>query len=423
MPPSTALLQAILHTLPPATYAVAYGSGAVPQATAPTSLPVSGQEDPPEGPPGVSPAHLASGPLAATAATASATDAKVVDFLLAVDDVCRWHDANLAANSHHYAVPLRWAGPAALAAVQQWRWGGGVYYNTLVPWAGRLTAATSDAAGTLALGAEAATGHPPPVTRRLIKYGVISTDALTADLTGWTSLYAAGRLHKPVVTLTPPPRGLAAALSANVAAATAAAVLLLPPAFSAAALHTTAAGLSYAGDVRSAVAAEDPAKVDRLVAGDASGAAYGALYAPAVATLVAAGVLAPTRGGGWAQATGCVASRERLLAALPRGIVAAAAAVAGVGGGAAHTRRHRLATWMAAGGRGGGGGGGRVGGLGGRVGGASAPVGGRSAVVLAAVAAVVRSSSVGQAVKGILTAGPATAARYALAKLRKGRGS
>lgn len=164
---------------------------------------------------------------------------------------------------------------------------------------------------------------PPPITRRLIKYGVISTDALTADLTGWTSLYAAGRLHKPVVTLTPPPRGLAAALGANVAAATAAAVLLLPPAFSAAALHATAAGLSYAGDVRSAVvAAEDPAKVDRLVAG-----------------------------------------------------------------------------------------------------GAAAPAGGRSAVVLAAVAAVVRSSSIGQTVKGVLTAGPATAARYALAKLRKGRGA
>ncbi|GAB0489152.1 hypothetical protein MMPV_000368 [Pyropia vietnamensis] len=420
MPPSTALLQAILHTLPPVTYAVAYGSGAVPQAAAPISLPVSEQEDPPEGTTGVTTPPPASFPV--THAT-TATDAKVVDFLLAVDDVRGWHAANLAANSHHYAVPLRWTGPTAIAAVQQWRWGGGVYYNTLIPWAGRLPA-TPDGASTLATGAEATNAHSPPLTRRLIKYGVISTDALTADLTGWTSLYAAGRLHKPVVTLTPPPRGLAAALGANVAAAAAAAVLLLPSAFSASALHTTAAGLSYAGDVRSAVvAAEDPAKVDRLVAGDAARAAYGALYAPAVSALVGAGVLSPTREGGWAQATGCVASRERLLATLPRGIVAAAAAVAGVGGGAAHTRRHRLAAWMAAGGGGGSsGGGGRVGGLAGGVGGASALVGGRSAVVLAAVAAVVRSSSVGQAVKGVLTAGPATAARYALAKLRKGRG-
>lgn len=279
MPPSTALLHAILATLPPATYAVAYGSGAVPQAASPAALPVSGQENPPEGAtPGVTLAP-ASGPPAPAAAAAT-TDAKVVDFLLAVDDVRGWHAANLAANSSHYAVPLRWAGPAALAAVQQWRWGGGVYYNTLVPWAGRVPAAPAGAATASCNGARGTTdgSPPPPVTRRLIKYGVISTDALTADLTGWTSLYAAGRLHKPVVTLTPPPRGLAAALGANVAAATAAAVLLLPPAFSAAALHATAAGLSYAGDVRSAVvAAEDPAKVDRLVAGDAAGAAYGAL--------------------------------------------------------------------------------------------------------------------------------------------------
>ena len=37
-----------------------------------------------------------------------------------------------------------------------------------------------------------------PFENTTIKYGVMSRDALLADCLDWESLYAAGRLHKPV---------------------------------------------------------------------------------------------------------------------------------------------------------------------------------------------------------------------------------
>lgn len=37
-----------------------------------------------------------------------------------------------------------------------------------------------------------------PSSLQIIKYGVISTEALIDDLMHWKTLYVAGRLHKPV---------------------------------------------------------------------------------------------------------------------------------------------------------------------------------------------------------------------------------
>ena len=55
-----------------------------------------------------------------------------------------------------------------VGAVQD-KFASGVYYNTLVDWGDRR-----------------------------IKYGVVSTARLQEDLHGWTDLYIAGRMHKPV---------------------------------------------------------------------------------------------------------------------------------------------------------------------------------------------------------------------------------
>ena len=69
---------------------------------------------------------------------------------------------------------------------------------------------------------------PPPL--QLIKYGVVRLAALQADLLHWTSLYCAGRLHKPVATLVQHP-GVAAAQRENLLSALRVALLLLPPRF------------------------------------------------------------------------------------------------------------------------------------------------------------------------------------------------
>ncbi|GIL45877.1 hypothetical protein Vafri_3005 [Volvox africanus] len=101
-----------------------------------------------------------------------------------------------------------------------------------------------------------------------IKYGVIEAASLERDLSLWEHLYIAGRMHKPVTPLLPAPPGLlAAAQEANLHNALAAALVLLPPTFTEEELLRTLVGLSYRGDIRLAVGAEDPHKVARIVDG------------------------------------------------------------------------------------------------------------------------------------------------------------
>jgi translocator assembly and maintenance protein 41 len=99
----------------------------------------------------------------------------------------------------------------------------------------------------------------------MIKYGVVSRASLENDLRHWTSLYIAGRLHKPVATLASNP-SVEAAQRINVASALRIALLLLPQRFTARDLYSTICTLSYAGDVRMGLA-EDDKKVDRIVEG------------------------------------------------------------------------------------------------------------------------------------------------------------
>ncbi|KAM4722427.1 phosphatidate cytidylyltransferase, mitochondrial [Rhinophrynus dorsalis] len=158
----------------------------------------------------------------------------MLDFVFAVDDPVTWHTMNMMQNRSHYSF-LKYLGPKKIASVQT-NYGAGVYYNTLVPCDGRV-----------------------------IKYGIVSTDTLVDDLLHWKTLYIAGRLHKPVKILTQRENGsLHAALNSNLKSAVTAAFLMLPESFSEEDLYLQIAGLSYSGDFRMIIG-EDKAKVLNIV--------------------------------------------------------------------------------------------------------------------------------------------------------------
>ena len=156
---------------------------------------------------------------------------KMLDFVLAVDEPSVWHARNMDINPTDYSQVARWLGPQRVSTLTDAA--GGVYYNTLVPVAGRL-----------------------------IKYGVTSTNTLVTDLTEWNHFYLAGRLQKPVKILRDTPR-VHAALIQNLDSAIAHAVASLPETFTERDLFATIAGLSYAGDPRMVVG-ENPHKVTIL---------------------------------------------------------------------------------------------------------------------------------------------------------------
>ncbi|XP_063283640.1 phosphatidate cytidylyltransferase, mitochondrial [Pelobates fuscus] len=158
----------------------------------------------------------------------------MLDFVFAVDDPVTWHTMNIKQNRAHYSV-LKYLGPRHITTIQN-DYGAGVYYNTIVPCDGKV-----------------------------IKYGIVSTDRLVEDLLHWKTLYIAGRLHKPVKILTQKENGrLRTALNANLKSALTAAFLMLPESFTEEELYLQIAGLSYSGDFRMIIG-EDKAKVLNIV--------------------------------------------------------------------------------------------------------------------------------------------------------------
>ena len=274
--------EALLAAFPPVRYGMAYGSGVFLQDSAiPSAQPM-------------------------------------VDFVFAVDDPAAWHADNLRRNRAHYPYLAAAAGAGAIACVQESGFGARVWYNALVPVPPEALLRSSAAAAASASPA----APPPPPLPRLMKYGVISTRALLEDLTQWSTLYVAGRLHKPVLALLggatgtlplsaapAPAAGAAAAAAAaagagassptldaalrdalrsNLRSALCAALLLLPPSFTALQLFSAVTGLSYTGDWRM-LFGEDPHKVRNIVRGNL--AAFYDLYSPVLAEAPFAGMV------------------------------------------------------------------------------------------------------------------------------------
>lgn len=358
---------ALLSSFPASQFAFAYGSGVFPQPGAPS----------PAGPP-------------------------MLDVVLAVDDAEAWHAENLARNPQHYTWLARAAGARAISRVQNSAFGARMWYNAMVP--------VPPAALAPAVAPLASSPSPPPL--RTMKYGVITTAALQADLLAWTTLYVAGRLHKPVRRLggaLPPAAPLRGALEANLRSALCAALLTLPAQFSAVQLFTAVSALSYTGDWRMAVG-ENPHKVRNIVAGSLPH--FHALYAPLLAHPPFSQLLS-VEGGGFSMDVTPRARAEvglRLPLRLQRLMADAKDGCGGGGGGSgsggalvgcatdcssARTalREPRLAALWA---------------------GASAA--GR---LRPALAGIVGAPARGQSLIGIVTAGPVKAAAYAAAKLAK----
>jgi len=164
------------------------------------------------------------------------TKDNMTDFIFCVEDSEEWHKENLARHPSHYASLARFLGPQRITAIQRF-YGAKLYFNTLVPWG-----------------------------EGKIKYGVIDRKDLLLDLMDWQTLYTAGRLHKPVNILDKheEDKELDEALRSNLNSALHAALLLLPGRFSEEQLYLTLAGLSYTGDFRMVVG-EDKNKVANIV--------------------------------------------------------------------------------------------------------------------------------------------------------------
>mmetsp|Transcript_2802 Transcript_2802/g.6121 ORF Transcript_2802/g.6121 Transcript_2802/m.6121 type:complete len:423 (-) Transcript_2802:295-1563(-) len=299
--------------------------------------------------------------------------AKMVDFIVAVEDPASWHEENMTTcgNTAHYSSLMRALGPRACARLQDAQhFGARMYFNTLVPFRSERP------------------------QQQLFKYGVISTTALAHDIKHWSWLYAAGRLQKPVRILTRNTQ-LERLNKLNIENAARAALLTLPETFREEDMYVALASLSYTGDVRMAVRAEDCDKTRHIVRGNPEG--FRALYTPAVRMLTKAGMLC--------RASSCstefhqphdVDSRARLLGALPERFLRKLAPAR-----APNTLSScELAREIAQRG----------------------PLLSRKAL-LDALKSVVRASSLQQSVKGALTAGIVRSVKYAAAKFAAGRAS
>lgn len=172
----------------------------------------------------------------------------MIDFIFGVSYSQHWHSLNLNEHRDHYSG-LRSLGSYVVSQVQD-NWGAGVYFNPYVT-----------------------------VNGTLIKYGVVNIDNLCSDLSNWDTLYLAGRLQKPVKILRDHPR-VRLANQVNLISALRVAMLLLPPEFTEHQLYSTIAGISYMGDIRMSLPAENPNKVNNIVS--AQMANFRRLYAPLI---------------------------------------------------------------------------------------------------------------------------------------------
>lgn len=158
----------------------------------------------------------------------------MLDFIFVVNDAFSWHYQTHSKYPDHYSFLSKF-GPKGIAKVQK-NLGAKIYFNTLVDF-----------------------------DDRIIKYGVIDLEDFSNDMLNWETMYVAGRLHKPVLSL----KGLDdpkinSMFKRNLRAAVETSLLTLPESFPEEELYMCITGLSYSGDIRMIIG-EDKGKVRNIV--------------------------------------------------------------------------------------------------------------------------------------------------------------
>lgn len=229
-----ALRQILWKFRAPIRYAFAYGSGVFPQSGSSSG--------------GSSALHPHPSPAISTVQKG---EGKMIDFIFGVSYTQHWHSLNLQQHRDHYSA-AGYLKSYAVSRIQD-SWGAGVYFNPYIT-----------------------------VNGTLIKYGVVNLDTLCRDLSEWDTLYLAGRLQKPVKILRDDPR-VRLANQVNLISAVRTALLLLPPNFSEHQLYSKIAGISYMGDPRMSLGAENLNKVNNIVKHQLP--EFRRLYAPLIENL------------------------------------------------------------------------------------------------------------------------------------------
>ena len=169
----------------------------------------------------------------------------MLDLIFAVENSTTWHQHNMLRNPSHYTSIIPLTHP--WVAYVQDEIPANFWFNAYIsiPMKGQ----------------QESPSHTPPHTTpvRMIKYGVVTKDNLVKDLTKWTQLYAAGRLHKPVHVLKDNAE-VRSAMAINKEQAINTSILLLPETFCELDLYLSIASLSYVGDPRMIIG-ENPKKV------------------------------------------------------------------------------------------------------------------------------------------------------------------
>jgi translocator assembly and maintenance protein 41 len=190
----------------------------------------------------------------------------MVDLILVVDNAQEWHSWNLNQHPSHYALLPRICGANVCARLQNT--GPGVYFHTNI--------------------------H---LEQKVIKYGVVELSKLQQDLHDWSYLYLAGRLHKPTVVIKRNHAITEMQQTVNLPAALAASLLILSKdddgiqEYSLADVYQQIAQLSYAGDFRTKVGAEDPNKIHKLVHSPGQLHRFDELYKDSLRDLEQAGLV------------------------------------------------------------------------------------------------------------------------------------